>query len=362
MISMQEAPARRFALSVLSIAALSLGVLGGCGGNNAQSDGGTSANGGATTTGATGASGATGTSGAAGGASEIKAVTVGYLPNIVLPQPLLGLAGEYAKTVPGVAFKGKSFPAGPAVMESLRAGSVDIAYTGPYPPIKGYAKDRDIVLLAGAATGGTELMVSRNSSIRSVKDLKGKAVGVNQFGSTVDAMVRYNLIQAGLSPDRDVKMIMVEPAQQAAVLKSGDVQAVAAPAPWPSFVAINGDARPLLDWKAILGDGKYLAGVVFTTRKFADANPNFVRQFVAAHRAITDRLNKDRTKGDQEVLAAWSRETKKKLSPEVASAAFKTIQFTNEADIQTLERDAEVATKVGILKKKADLKGFVYGG
>jgi NitT/TauT family transport system substrate-binding protein len=219
-----------------------------------------------------------------------------------------------------------------------------------------------MVLLAGSATGGTELMVAKDSPIKTVKDLKGKAIGVNQFASTVDAVVRYNLIEAGLNPEKDVKIIPIPPAQQADALKRNEVAAVAAPAPWPSVVAINGNGRPLLDWKQILADGDYLAGVAFTTKKFADKNPNFVRQFVAAHRAITDELNADRTKGDARVLAAWSKVTKKTLKPEVAEAAFKTIQFTNEADEAGLRRDADIAYKVGILRKKADLTGFVYQG
>jgi ABC-type nitrate/sulfonate/bicarbonate transport system substrate-binding protein len=217
-----------------------------------------------------------------------------------------------------------------------------------------------VVLLAGGATGGTELSVSKDSPIKTVADLKGKTVGVNQLGSTVDAMVRYNIIKAGLVPDKDVKIIEVKPAEQADELKRGDIAAVAAPAPWPSVVAISGNGRPLLDWKQILDGGNYLQGVAFTTKTFAEKNPDLVKKFVAAHRAITDRLNQDREKGDAEVLDAWSKVTKKKLDPAVANAAFKTIQFTNAADQKIFERDQDIAVQVGILKKKGDLNGFIY--
>ncbi len=50
----------------------------------------------------------------------------------------------------------------------------------------------------------------------------------------------------------------------------------------------------------------------------------------------------------------------KTLPPDVAKAAFATIEFTNEADQKLLERDAEILFNVGIARKKADLKGFVY--
>jgi NitT/TauT family transport system substrate-binding protein len=292
---------------------------------------------------------------------QIKEITIGYNPVIAQPQPLVGLqTGAYAKELTGVSVNGREYDAGPAVLEALRAGAIQIGVSGPFPAVKAYAKEGDVVLLCGAAAGGTELMVAKNGPIKSVKDLKGKVIGVNQPGSTVEAMVRYQLVQAGLSPDKDVKLIEVKPAEQADALKRGDVDAVAAPAPWPSDVLINGNGRPLLDWKQIYGNGKYLAGSFYTMKKFANENPEFIQKFIAATRKITNDLNKDRSKGDAQVLAAWSKVTGKTLKPEVAKAAFKTMTYTTAADEAALQRFADVNFQVGLLKKKADLKGFVW--
>lgn len=292
---------------------------------------------------------------------EAKAIRIGYLANIVLPQPLVGLEEkQFEKLVPGVEFSGRDYPAGPAVLEALRSGVIDIAYTGPYPPMNGFLKNKDLVLLAGAAKGGTALMVLKSSSIKSVKDLKGKVVGINQLGSTVDAIVQYNLLQAGLKPGKDVRLVEVKPAEQAATLKGGQVAAVAAPAPWPSQVEKSGDGRALLDSKQILNNGDYLAGVAFTTKKFADANPQLIAKFVGAHKAITDELNKDRAIGDARVLASWSKVTRKTLDPAIAKAAFATITFTADAAQKDFERDKEVSLKVGFLKKDGSLDGFIW--
>ena len=294
-------------------------------------------------------------------APKLEKVTVGYTPTIVLPQPLVGTEeGLYAKKIPGVTFEKKLFNAGSGVIEALRSGTIDIGWSGPYPAIKAFAKAGDIVLLANAANGGTELSVLNSSPIKSVKDLKGKVIGVNQPGSTVDAFVRHNLLKAGLNPEKDVRIVEVAPGEQAEALKSGQVAAVAAPAPWPSQAAITADARPLLSWKAILADGNYSSGCAYTTKKFADANPEFIKQFLTAHKQITDELNKDRAKGDARVLAAWSKVTKKNLKPEVAKKAFSTIKFTDVPDAQDLQNQADIALETGGLKKKADLAGFIY--
>jgi NitT/TauT family transport system substrate-binding protein len=292
---------------------------------------------------------------------EVKELRIGYLPNIVLPQPLLGLEnGEYAKYMPGIAFKGTAYAAGPAVLEALRAGIIDIGYTGPFPPMNAYFKAKDVVLLAAAAKGGTQLMVSKSGNIKTVADLKGKVIGVNQIGSTVDVMVRFNLVKAGLVPDRDVRIVEVPPAEQADALKRNEVAAVAAPAPWPSYVAKQGNGRPLLNWRAIFDDGNYLQGVAFTSRKFLEANPNLVAQFVKTHRAITDNLVKNREKGNAAVVAAWSKITKKVLEPEIAKAAFSTISFTNVANEKDFQRLAEATYKAGIIREIGSFEGFFY--
>lgn len=293
--------------------------------------------------------------------AKLDKVTVGYTPTIVLPQPLIGTEeGQYSKLVPGTTFEKKIFDSGSGVIEALRAGVIDIGASGPYPALKAYSKAGDIVLLAGAGTGGTQVMVLKNSPYKTIKDLKGKIVGVNQLGSTVDAFVRVNVLNADLKPDTDVKVVEVVPGEQASALQGGEVAAVAAPAPWPSQVEVTANARPLLDWKQILDDGSYSSGSIYTTKKFADAHPEFIKQFLAAHLSITEELNKDRAKGDARVLAAWSKVSKKTLKPDVAKKAFATIQFTVDPDAKGLQKQADIALQTGGLKKKADLAGFVY--
>ena len=292
--------------------------------------------------------------------AERKTVRIGFSPNIVQPQPILLQANpKYAALGPNLKFEFKAHQAGPAVIEALRAGTIDVGYSGTLPPLKAWAKAQDIVILAGATDGGTGLTVLKNSPIKSVKDLKGKTVGINQLGSMVDGLVRYTLIQNNLLPDRDVKIQPIEPALQAEALKRGLAAAVAAPAPWPSQVEISGNGRTLVSWKDIFNDGKYASAVLYTTRKIADSNPELIKEYVALHRKITDTINADRTKGDADILQAWQAVSKKKLSPEIARAAFKTITFTNDPNPTGIDRTADLMVKTGIAKKKPDLKGFV---
>ncbi len=296
-----------------------------------------------------------------GSGAQARTLTIGFNPTIVQPQALLGVANDaYKAALPGVTTSFKRYEAGPEVVENLRAGVIDIGCSGPFPAMKAYLKAGDVVLLCGAASGGTQLMVKGDSPIKSVADLKGKVIGINQLGSTVETMVRYQVLRAGLKPATDVTFTQVKPAEQADALTKGDVAAVAAPAPWPSFVQINAKARPLLDWKAIYEGGSYLSGSFYATKNWVQANPELARQFVAATKKMTDGLNANRARGDAQVLAAWEKVTRKTLKPEVAKAAFSTIQYTTEANEAGLQKFADVNFQLGVIKQKPDVKGFVW--
>ena len=69
--------------------------------------------------------------------------------------------------------------------------------------------------------------VPKESSIRSVKDLKGKKIGVASMGSGGVHVARGLLAMNGLDPDKDAQIVVVgEAAQAAALLRSEQVAAL----------------------------------------------------------------------------------------------------------------------------------------
>lgn len=65
-----------------------------------------------------------------------------------------------------VELQEKTFVAGPALMEALIAGEVDIGYIGPIPAINGYVQGADISIISGANNGGAVLVAGENSGIK----------------------------------------------------------------------------------------------------------------------------------------------------------------------------------------------------
>ena len=293
-------------------------------------------------------------------AGGTQTMVIGYNPTIAQPQALVGLVGgEYQTALPKVKIEGRPLDAAPAVLEQLRAGVIQIGCGGPFPALRAFVSEGDIVLLCNAANGGTQLMV-KDAAIKTVADLKGKVIGVNQLGSTTEALVRYQLVQAKLNPNNDVKFVEIKPAEQAEALKSGDVQAVAAPAPWPSQVLATANAHALLDSKAIYDNGNYSSAVFFTTKKFAAANPQLMQNFIAATEKITDELNQNRAKADARVLKSWETVTTKTLDPAIAKAAFSTIVYDTKLDQGALQKFADINFQLGVLRQRPDLNGFIW--
>ena len=120
---------------------------------------------------------------AQGGATVIR---VGAYPNVTHSQAMIGKAnGFFEKALgPGVKIEWKSFNAGPAAIEAMFAGAIDMTYIGPNPAIQGYVRSNGEALriVAGATSGGASLVVREDSGIQKPEDFHGKKIASPQMG------------------------------------------------------------------------------------------------------------------------------------------------------------------------------------
>ena len=108
-----------------------------------------------------------------------------------------------------------------------------------------------------------------SSGIKSVKDLKGKVVGINARGGTQDMTVRTILKQAGLDPDKDVQISEIGFNAEAA-LRDGKVATSSfSSGPWAS-ASRKGGVHPLFYERDAGGDKQFL--FYGTMRDYAKKN------------------------------------------------------------------------------------------
>lgn len=141
------------------------------------------------------------------------------------------------------------FPAGPALLEAISAGAVDVGVVGNAPPVFAQAGGFAISIIgvADGAQNNNALLVPEDSGVRSVAELKGKRVAVAK-GSSGHYLLLAALRQAGLSA-RDVDVVYVSPVDAQNAFASGHLDAWAV---WYPFVgqAVARGARILLDGSA----------------------------------------------------------------------------------------------------------------
>jgi len=110
----------------------------------------------------------------------------------------------------GIRVEEHMFAKGPDVMQAILAGELDVGATASEAAISARANGAPIYVVAGFAKGGARLVARPDSGIKSVKDLKGKKVGVTR-GGIHEVLLNAELAQAGLTvsdaPGKDVQLI-----------------------------------------------------------------------------------------------------------------------------------------------------------
>lgn len=97
-----------------------------------------------------------------------------------------------------------------ATVQLLLSGRADVGLAQPDPVVIQRVNNKIplVSFYAACRRGTNRLVVNPNSPIQSVRDLKGKKVGVNDLGSGGVIYLRARLKEAGMSPN-DVRLVSV---------------------------------------------------------------------------------------------------------------------------------------------------------
>ncbi|WP_155286986.1 aliphatic sulfonate ABC transporter substrate-binding protein [Lacticaseibacillus zhaodongensis] len=159
------------------------------------------------------------------GDKGLETITIGYQAG----DPI-DISKAHGQLVKKMAAKGyrivfKEFQNGAAEMEAMSSGTIDFARTGDTPPVTAAANGTKLSLVAAGSSksNGSGLVVKKNSSIKAIKDLKGKKIAYTTNTSS-QYMVLKVLKQAGLSTN-DVKLMDMSQSAAAVAFAKGKVDA-----------------------------------------------------------------------------------------------------------------------------------------
>ncbi|MBP2312317.1 ABC transporter substrate-binding protein [Azospirillum soli] len=202
-----------------------------------------------------------------------------------LPLTLAERLGYFKEA--GLNVEINDFGGGAKSLQALVGGSADVV-TGAYDhTVQMQAKNQPIVAVAllGRYPGIVLASVKKAGTITSIKELKGKKIGVTAPGSSTNFMVNYLLTRNGMKPE-DVSFIGVGGGPSAvAAVKRGEIDAIANLDPVISQLEADGDITPIADTRTEKGTldtygGPYPAAVLYATQSFVEKNPKTTQALV----------------------------------------------------------------------------------
>jgi sulfonate transport system substrate-binding protein len=180
------------------------------------------------------------------------------------------------------------FLSGPLAVEAAAGDHVDLLNVGNIPPVIARANGIDLKIIAKSAfnPATNAILVSPNSSIHTIADLKGKKVAV-QVGSSVHYFLSQVLAQKSLTI-QDVQLVNLPGPDQGPALESGNVDAIVLWMPYRTQLEMAGKARVLIDSAKFSGG----IGVYMVRTAFGRQNPKLVQCFLKATKQANNYLKK----------------------------------------------------------------------
>ncbi|HLH22993.1 MAG TPA: ABC transporter substrate-binding protein [Chloroflexota bacterium] len=169
----------------------------------------------------------------------------------------------------------------PRLVQSLIAGDFDYGLAGVTAIMRARMQGADpVILAAGSNYSNQAVLVQPRAGIQRLQDLKGKTVGVAQYGSESETFLQIALHKADMAPD-DVQVLQTGGHPQTlAALVSGNLEA-----------GVLGSSMVLAAERAgavRLADGQTLkvlspGGTMATTRRLVERDRDAVQRYMRAY-------------------------------------------------------------------------------
>jgi NitT/TauT family transport system substrate-binding protein len=281
---------------------------------------------------------------------------LGYFPNITHSQPLVGLSRGTYEDVLGenVTLETTTFNAGPAVIEALFAGAIDVSYIGPNPAINGYVQSGGDALriVAGATSGGALLIVRPDAGISEPADLANKKIATPQLGNTQDVALRKYLLDNGLGAQESGGNVQVIPSANADTLnlfKQGDIDGAWVPEPWATRLVQEADGEVFLDERDLWPDGAFITTHLIVSKDFLEEHPATVKKLIQAHVETTQWINANPDEARELLNQGIEEATGAGIPPAVIDAAWVNIEVTYDPISSSLFQSAASAKELGFI-------------
>jgi NitT/TauT family transport system substrate-binding protein len=298
-------------------------------------------------------------------ASAQTTLRFGHFPNITHVQGLVAHAlsrqgkGFFEQRLgPDVKIEWFLYNAGPGAVEAIFAKSIDVTYVGPNPVINAYSKARGegVRIVAGAAEGGSALVIQGDSALASPADFRGKIIATPQLGNTQDVVARAWLRNGGLKITQtggDATVLPTANPDQLLLFKQRQIDAVWTVEPWISRLETEAGGRILVD------DRKAITTVLAASVEFVKSQSELVKRIAAAHRELTAWIQSNPAEAQKLAREELLAETRTEFPDALLRKCWDRITLTADVSREALKQSVADAQAAGFLRDAPDMTALV---
>lgn len=205
-----------------------------------------------------------------------RELTVGYLPvTCHLTCPVTDFASKTTQT--NTNFNSRVFSDFPTVVSALEAKQVQATFMIVPLAMKLREQGVPVKICYLGHRDGSEVIVGKNSKIRSLKDLKGKKMAIPSLYSNQNFVIHKMMDEFGMQPD-DIEFIILPPPDMPTSLAAGAIDAYFVGEPFCAKAELDGYGKVLYYARDIWPN--FISCALVVHEDLIQQNPDVVQDLV----------------------------------------------------------------------------------
>ncbi len=283
-----------------------------------------------------------------------RELTVGFLPvTCHLTCPVTDFASKTTQS--NTNFNSHVFADFPTVVSALEAKQIQATFMIVPLAMKLREQGVPVKICYLGHRDGSEIVVAKNGTVRSLRDLKGKTVAIPSLYSNQNFVFHKLMSDFGMQPT-DITFIVLPPADMPTSLASGAIDGYFVGEPFCAKAELDGVGRVLYYARDIWPN--FISCALVVHEDLIKENPDVVKDLVRGiaqsgawaetHRAEAAKLVAPYYRQDQKVLNYVLTSNPRRVSY---------VQLTpTDADLQQIE---DMGLSMGLFKKRIEMKDLI---
>lgn len=217
-----------------------------------------------------------------------ETVKIGYLPTDHDAALFVANATGMFKDA-GIDVELYEYNNGGDMMSAMASGELDVGYVGITPVIYSISKEVPVKIVAGVQNEGSGLL-SHNSSVKSITDLKGKTIATPGEASIQSVLLKYDLKKHGLNTS-DIESPTMKVSSMNDALKTDGIDAMLTYEPYVTISKDINNQTLVENSSDILPD--HPCCVVIMNDKFISGKSDKANKILDIHKRATEKIKEN---------------------------------------------------------------------